>query len=136
MNDRRTTPGGLRRLLLSLPALIVVLALAAYALAGFYLAPCLVSREIPRFADERLQRIFTFQSMYAGLAPYEALAIYAVITYMDSVNGVYVPDGDARPAGRPGCGREGSVFRYGTRVDPARPGHAGRSRRAWPTARR
>jgi phytoene desaturase len=40
------------------------------------------------FDDERLQRIFTFQSMYAGLAPYEALAIYAVITYMDSVNGV------------------------------------------------
>ncbi len=46
-----------------------------------------------RFDDERLQRIFSFQSMYAGLAPYEALAIYAVITYMDTVNGVFVPDG-------------------------------------------
>jgi phytoene desaturase len=45
------------------------------------------------FADERLQRIFSFQSMYAGLAPYEALAIYAVITYMDSVRGVFVPEG-------------------------------------------
>lgn len=45
------------------------------------------------FDDERLQRIFSFQSMYAGLAPYEALALYAVITYMDSVEGVYVPDG-------------------------------------------
>jgi phytoene desaturase len=32
------------------------------------------------FTDERLQRLFTFQSMYAGLAPYEALGIYAVIT--------------------------------------------------------
>ena len=31
--------------------------------------------------------------MYAGLAPYEALALYAVITYMDSVEGVYVPQG-------------------------------------------
>ena len=45
------------------------------------------------FDDDRLQRIFSFQSMYAGLAPYEALAIYAVITYMDSVAGVFFPEG-------------------------------------------
>lgn len=45
------------------------------------------------FDDERLQRIFSFQSMYAGLAPYEALSLYAVITYMDSVEGVFVPVG-------------------------------------------
>jgi phytoene desaturase len=45
------------------------------------------------FRDDRLQRIFSFQSMYAGLAPYEALALYAVITYMDSVEGVFVPEG-------------------------------------------
>ncbi|MEN9505440.1 MAG: phytoene dehydrogenase [Actinomycetota bacterium] len=45
------------------------------------------------FDDERLQRIFSFQSMYAGLAPYEALSLYAVITYMDSVEGVFVPRG-------------------------------------------
>jgi phytoene desaturase len=45
------------------------------------------------FDDERLQRIFSFQAMYAGLAPYEALSLYAVITYMDSVEGVYVPQG-------------------------------------------
>ncbi|WP_040493881.1 phytoene desaturase family protein [Ilumatobacter nonamiensis] len=45
------------------------------------------------FDDPRLQQIFSFQSMYAGLAPYEALALYAVITYMDSVQGVFVPEG-------------------------------------------
>ncbi len=45
------------------------------------------------FGDERLRRIFSFQSMYAGLAPYEALALYAVITYMDAVEGVVVPEG-------------------------------------------
>jgi phytoene desaturase len=45
------------------------------------------------FSDPRLQRIFSFQSMYAGLAPARALAIYAVITYMDCVNGVFFPDG-------------------------------------------
>ncbi len=30
--------------------------------------------------------------MYAGLAPQDALALYGVITYMDSVEGVFVPD--------------------------------------------
>ncbi|MFM9085502.1 MAG: phytoene desaturase family protein [Acidimicrobiia bacterium] len=45
------------------------------------------------FRDERLQRIFSFQAMYAGLAPYQALSLYAVITYMDSVEGVYFPRG-------------------------------------------
>jgi phytoene desaturase len=45
------------------------------------------------FADERLQQLFSFQSLYAGLAPYEALALYGVITYMDSVEGVFIPDG-------------------------------------------
>jgi phytoene desaturase len=45
------------------------------------------------FADERLQRLFSFQSMYAGLAPYEALALYSVITYMDTIGGVYFPEG-------------------------------------------
>ena len=46
-----------------------------------------------RFEDDRLQRLLTFQAMYAGLPPREALAIYAVITYMDTVEGVYFPAG-------------------------------------------
>ncbi len=72
------------------------------------------------FDDARLQRIFTFQSMYAGLAPYEALAIYAVITYMDSVNGVFVPEGGmhALPVALAAAAEKaGASFRYGTRVD-------------------
>jgi phytoene desaturase len=72
------------------------------------------------FDDERLQRIFTFQSMYAGLAPYEALAIYAVITYMDSVNGVVVPVGGmhALPVALAAAAEKaGASFRYRTRVD-------------------
>jgi phytoene desaturase len=43
--------------------------------------------------DERTQRLFSFQAMYAGLSPYDALAIYAVIAYMDSVAGVFFPRG-------------------------------------------
>jgi phytoene desaturase len=43
--------------------------------------------------DWRLQRLFTFQSMYAGMSPYEALGVYAVIAYMDAIAGVYAADG-------------------------------------------
>ncbi|MFF7969762.1 phytoene desaturase family protein [Streptomyces sp. NPDC007905] len=43
--------------------------------------------------DERLRRVFTFQSLYAGVAPARALAAYAVIAYMDTVAGVYFPRG-------------------------------------------
>ncbi len=46
-----------------------------------------------RFRDPRLHRVFSFQAMYAGLAPAQALALYAVITYMDSVEGVWFPEG-------------------------------------------
>ena len=52
-----------------------------------------------RFEDERLHRVFSFQAMYAGLAPQQALAIYAVITYMDSIEGVWFPEGGIRAIG-------------------------------------
>lgn len=72
------------------------------------------------FDDERLRRIFSFQAMYAGLAPYEALAIYAVITYMDTVNGVVVPEGGmhALPTALAAAAEKAGVeFRYDTRVE-------------------
>ena len=43
--------------------------------------------------DWRLQRLFTFQAMYAGMSPYEALGVYAVIAYMDAIAGVFAADG-------------------------------------------
>jgi phytoene desaturase len=46
-----------------------------------------------RFTDPRLHRLFSFQAMYAGLSPDSALALYAVITYMDTVEGVWLPEG-------------------------------------------
>ncbi|MDO5066748.1 MAG: phytoene desaturase family protein [Propionibacteriaceae bacterium] len=46
-----------------------------------------------RFRDPRLHRVFSFQAMYAGLAPTKALALYAIITYIDSIEGVWFPDG-------------------------------------------
>jgi phytoene desaturase len=67
------------------------------------------------FADERVRRVFTFQSMYAGLAPYEALALYAIITYMDCVRGVFAPRGGMHQCAA-GLARAvetaGATFRY------------------------
>ena len=55
------------------------------------------ARVVERFiADERLRRVFTFQSLYAGVPPHRALAVYAVIAYMDTVAGVYFPRGGMR----------------------------------------
>jgi len=54
-------------------------------------------RMVRRFiSDERLVRVFTFQSLYAGVPPQQALAVYAVIAYMDTVAGVYYPPGGMR----------------------------------------
>ncbi len=45
------------------------------------------------FSDQRLQRLFSFQALYAGVAPHQALALLAVISYMDVVAGVWFPTG-------------------------------------------
>jgi phytoene desaturase len=69
--------------------------------------------------DPRTQRVFSFQSMYAGLAPQDALALYAVIAYMDSVAGVYMPKGGMHAVPRALAGaaeKHGVQFRYGTEV--------------------
>ncbi|MGW8329516.1 phytoene desaturase family protein [Streptomyces sp. NPDC055897] len=53
-----------------------------------------LDHQIGRFIkDERLRRVFSFQSLYAGVAPARALAAYAVIAYMDTIAGVYFPRG-------------------------------------------
>jgi phytoene desaturase len=77
-------------------------------------------RMVRRFVtDERLLRVFTFQALYAGVPPQRALAVYAVIAYMDTVAGVYFPRGgmralpDALAAAAADAGVE---FRYGSTV--------------------
>ncbi|HEX5254427.1 MAG TPA: phytoene desaturase family protein [Mycobacterium sp.] len=63
------------------------------AIGGFRKWDRMVRRYI---TDPRLQRIFTFQSLYAGVAPRDALAVYAVIAYMDTISGVVFPRGGVR----------------------------------------
>ncbi len=84
------------------------------ALGGFRRLEPAVRRHI---ADERLRRVFTFQSLYAGLPPSRALAAYAVIAYMDTVAGVYFPRGGmhAVPLAMAAAARDaGADLRYGT----------------------
>jgi phytoene desaturase len=69
--------------------------------------------------DPRTQRVYSFQAMYAGLSPYDALAIYAVIAYMDSVAGVYFPVGGMHAvpqAMAAACEKHGVDVRYSTTV--------------------
>ena len=66
--------------------------------------------------DDRLRRLFSFQAMYAGLSPYDARALYAVIAYMDSVAGVFAPVGGmhAVPQALAGAAvKHGVDVRYG-----------------------
>jgi phytoene desaturase len=79
------------------------------------------------FSDPRLQQIFSFQAMYAGLSPFEALALYCVITYMDTVEGVYFPEGGMHAISRglaAAAEKAGASFRYDTDVEGlVRPGY-------------
>ncbi|MFF4172811.1 phytoene desaturase family protein [Streptomyces sp. NPDC001744] len=86
------------------------------ALGGFGRLDGAVARFL---TDERLRRVFSFQALYAGVAPSRALAAYAVISYMDTVAGVYFPRGGmhAVPAAMADAvTRAGGTVRYGEPV--------------------
>ena len=86
------------------------------AIGGFRRWDKMVSRFI---TDERLRRIFTFQALYAGVPPQQALAAYAVIAYMDTIAGVYFPRGGMRAvpeAMAAAATQVGVQFRYGSTV--------------------
>ena len=86
------------------------------ALGGFRrLAP-----KVSQFLkDPRTQRVYSFQAMYAGVSPQQALAIYAVIAYMDSVNGVFFPKGGMHALPRAlaaAAEKHGVTIRYNSTV--------------------
>ncbi|MFF3272385.1 phytoene desaturase family protein [Streptomyces chrestomyceticus] len=86
------------------------------ALGGFGRLDARIGRFL---TDERVRRVFSFQSLYAGVPPARALAAYAVIAYMDTVAGVYFPRGGmhALPRAMADAAAEaGGEFRYGHEV--------------------
>jgi phytoene desaturase len=110
------------------PLALVNPALLKLVLAGGFRR--LADRVGDFFDDPRTRRIFSFQSLYAGVAPQEALALYAVISFLDAVSGVYFPRGGvhALPQALAGAAiKHGVSFRYettATRVET----YAGRAR--------
>lgn len=71
------------------------------------------------FSDDRLHRLFSFQALYAGLSPFDALALYGVITYMDTVAGVWAPQGGIHSVAvglAEAAEKAGAQFHYGDPV--------------------
>ncbi len=86
------------------------------ALGGFRRLAPVVNRYLK---DPRTRRMFSFQAMYAGLAPHDALALYSVISYMDCVAGVYHPTGGLHAVAEGMAGaaaKHGVTLRYDTTV--------------------
>ena len=86
------------------------------AIGGFRKWDTMVKRHI---TDAKLRRVFTFQSLYAGVAPRHALAVYAVIAYMDTISGVLFPRGGMRalPDALAAAATDAGVrFHYGATV--------------------
>jgi phytoene desaturase len=72
------------------------------------------------FRDERLRRLFSFQALYAGVAPHRALGLLAVIGYMDVVAGVWAARGGMHAVATglaDALAKAGGRIRYGTPVD-------------------
>lgn len=45
------------------------------------------------FTDDRLRQLFSFQSMYLGVSPHEAAAVYSMVSYMETGLGIWYPKG-------------------------------------------
>jgi phytoene desaturase len=61
--------------------------------------------------------VFSFQSLYAGIPPHQARALYAVIAYMDTVAGVYYPRGGMHSVA---AALAAAAVKHGVRIDYGR----------------
>ena len=71
------------------------------------------------FKDERLQASLSFQTLYLGLSPYESLAIYSLLPYVEIAGGVHYPMGGMHqlPLALDRLAKAlGVSFRYGAQV--------------------
>ena len=71
------------------------------------------------FRDERLRQSFSFQTLYLGLSPYDALGIYSLLPYVEVAGGIFYPMGGMYelPLALERLARElGVEFRYGAKV--------------------
>jgi phytoene desaturase len=79
--------------------------------------------------DWRLRRAHTFQALYTGLSPFDALGIYAVVAHMDTVGGAWFPAAGgmhALPQALAGVAEKaGAGLRWSTRVERVEGGPGG-----------
>jgi len=79
--------------------------------------------------DWRLIRAHTFQALYVGLDPARAPGIYAVIAYMDTIGGVYIPRRGGMHAVPQAlasvAAKAGAELRYGSRAGQVLAGPSG-----------
>lgn len=53
-----------------------------------------LSKQVERYMDDpRLRMLFSFQTMYLGLSPFDAPWVYATLTYMEYGQGIWYPKG-------------------------------------------
>lgn len=72
------------------------------------------------FEDPRVRMLFSFQSMYLGLSPYEAPWVYATLAYMEFGPGIWYPKGGVPAISEVIAGlaqRRGDEVRLETAVD-------------------
>jgi phytoene desaturase len=71
------------------------------------------------FQDERLRQATTFQALYLGLSPYDALGIYGLLAHTEVAGGIHYPMGGMHqlPLALERLGGElGVHYRYGTPI--------------------
>jgi phytoene desaturase len=72
------------------------------------------------FKDERMQQSLSFQTLYLGLSPYESMAIYSLLPYVEIAGGIFYPMGgmfQLALALERLATELGVTFRYGAKVE-------------------
>ena len=71
------------------------------------------------FKDPRLQQAMSFQTMYLGVSPYEAPAVFSLLPYTELAHGIWFPMGGMSSIARAletVCRELGVAFHYGSSV--------------------
>ncbi len=85
------------------------------------------------FHTDKLRKAFSFHSMFLGLSPFDALAMYSLITYADLVEGMHYPVGGIYSIIEDMvklCAEMGVILRTGTAVKEINVRAAGTTRKA------
>ncbi|PHH82736.1 hypothetical protein CDD82_4992 [Ophiocordyceps australis] len=63
------------------------------SIVQMHISESVYSRASRYFSSDKLRRVFTFNSMYLGMSPYEALGTYSLLQYTELAHGIAYPIG-------------------------------------------